>query len=215
MESVCFISNNSGKKTIVPIKGRNTKKQEWIENQVKTLGYGNLREIVKLPEGEDINEWLSYHVVEFYTQLTTLFMTVDDFCTDETCPIMKAGPTVTYLWFDGKEYKTPTEVSAPTYIRLLFQWIANQLEDESIFPSTIGVPFPKNFKTTVKTIMKRLFRVYAHFYHHHFETFKALCALEHLNTSFKHFYFFIHQFDLIPNDQLEPLRDLINKIEAS
>ena len=31
-----------------------------------------------------------------------------------------------------------------------------------------GVPFPKNFMLIAKTILKRLFRVYAHIYHQHF-----------------------------------------------
>lgn len=37
-----------------------------------------------------------------------------------------------------------------------------------------GVPFPRTFHATVKSIMRRLFRVYAHLYNHHFP---QLCAL--------------------------------------
>lgn len=37
-----------------------------------------------------------------------------------------------------------------------------------------GVPFPRTFHTTVKSIVRRLFRVYAHLYNHHFA---QLCAL--------------------------------------
>lgn len=37
-----------------------------------------------------------------------------------------------------------------------------------------GVPFPKNFRETVRNIVRRLFRVYAHLYNHHFA---QLCAL--------------------------------------
>lgn len=77
-------------------------------------------------------------------------------------------------------------------------WVQEQLDDEEIFPSkigesekpvsfspvhcltaipcihAIGVPFPKNFRETVKNIVRRLFRVYAHLYNHHFA---QLCAL--------------------------------------
>ena len=79
----------------------------------------------------------------------------------------------------------------------------DQLDDETLFPSKIGVPFPPNFQvrhkdifigprytfgsiygsmglfvliktvallqTIAKTILKRLFRVYAHIYHQHFK----------------------------------------------
>lgn len=37
-----------------------------------------------------------------------------------------------------------------------------------------GVPFPKNFRDTVRTINRRLFRIYAHLYSNHFD---QICAL--------------------------------------
>lgn len=55
----------------------------------------------------------------------------------------------------------------------------------------IGVPFPKNFLSIAKTILKRLFRVYAHIYHQHFSEVVQLGEEAHLNTSFKHFIFFV------------------------
>lgn len=54
-----------------------------------------------------------------------------------------------------------------------------------------GVPFPKNFLVMAKTILKRLFRVYAHIYHQHFPEVVQLGEEAHLNTSFKHFIFFV------------------------
>ena len=58
----------------------------------------------------------------------------------------------------------------------------------------VGVPFPKNFVSMIKTIFKRLFRVYAHIYHSHFQMILALGLEYHLNTCFKHFIFFIDEF---------------------
>ena len=55
----------------------------------------------------------------------------------------------------------------------------------------LGVPFPKNFISNAKTILKRLFRVYAHIYHQHFTEVVQLGEEAHLNTSFKHFIFFV------------------------
>jgi MOB kinase activator 1 len=37
-----------------------------------TLGTGNLREAVKLPEGEDEAEWYAVNVVDFYNQISML-----------------------------------------------------------------------------------------------------------------------------------------------
>lgn len=55
-----------------------------------------------------------------------------------------------------------------------------------------GAPFPQNFKDVVKTIFKRLFRVYAHIYHSHFQKIVSLKEEAHLNTCFKHFILFTH-----------------------
>ncbi|MFS7973549.1 putative MOB kinase activator family [Helianthus anomalus] len=68
----------------------------------------------------------------------------------------------------GEDLNKPIEVSAPKYVEDLMEWIETQLDNESIFPQKLGVPFPPNFQDVVKTIFKRLFRVYAHIYHSHF-----------------------------------------------
>jgi len=38
------------------------------------------------------------------------------------------------------------------------------LDDEAIFPSKVGAPFPRTFHQTIRSIVRRLFRVYAHLY---------------------------------------------------
>ncbi|KAK1547902.1 hypothetical protein Q3G72_004513 [Acer saccharum] len=75
---------------------------------------------------------------------------------------MTVGPKYEYRWADGVQIKKPIEVSAPKYIEYLMDWIESQLDDESIFLQKLGAPFPPNFKEIVKTICKRLFRIYAH-----------------------------------------------------
>lgn len=75
-----------------------------------------------------------------------------------------------------------------------------------------GVPFPKTFIQSAKTILKRLFRVYAHIYHQHFREVVELSEEAHLNTSFKHFIFFVQEFNLIEKRELEPLKELIEKL---
>lgn len=62
-----------------------------------------------------------------------------------------------------------------------------QLTEYTMFA---GTPFPLNFKEVVKTIFKRLFRVYAHIYHSHFQKIVSLKEEAHLNTCFKHFTLF-------------------------
>lgn len=75
-----------------------------------------------------------------------------------------------------------------------------------------GVSFPRNFITIAKTILKRLFRVYAHIYHAHFDDIITLQEEAHLNTSFKHLIYFVHEFNLIEKRELSPMQELIDKM---
>lgn len=175
-------------------------------------GSGNLRLAVTLPEGEDENEWIAVNTVDFFNQINMLYGTITEFCTETNCPVMSASPRYEYHWADGQTYKKPIKCSAPKYIDYLMTWVQDQLDDEQLFPSKIGVPFPKQFKQSAKTILKRLFRVYAHIYHQHFAEVVKLGEEAHLNTSFKHFIFFVQEFELIEKRELAPLQDLIGKL---
>jgi hypothetical protein len=108
------------------------------------------------------------------------------------------------------------------------EWVEAQLDDETarhatrsplprprrldtdahgaqIFPQRPEQPFPATFMDTVRTIFKRLFRVYAHIYHSHWDVMVSLSAEAHLNTCFKHFMYFTHAFALIDKKELAPL----------
>ncbi|CAE6429817.1 unnamed protein product [Rhizoctonia solani] len=191
-----------------------TKQYQLRKYAEATLGSGNLRLAVVLPDGEDLNEWLAVHTVDFFNHLNMLYGTVTEFCTPQQCPIMSAGPRYEYLWEDGVTYKKPTKLSAPDYVDALMNWVQSLLDDEKVFPNKIGVPFPKNFQSTVKTIVRRLFRVYAHLYSHHFEQISALGIEAHLNTSYRHFFLFINEFDLVDKKELVPLDELNDAILA-
>ncbi|CAD5116896.1 DgyrCDS5739 [Dimorphilus gyrociliatus] len=185
---------------------------EMMKHATSTLGSGNLREAVKLPEGEDINEWVAANTLDFFNQINMLYGTLTEYCTDNTCPVMRAGAKYEYHWADGQTVKKPIKCSAPKYIDFLMTWVQEQLDDEALFPSKIGVPFPKNFLVIAKTVLKRLFRVYAHIYHEHFNQVIELKEEAHLNTSFKHFIFFIQEFNLVEKKELMPLDELINTL---
>lgn len=53
-----------------------------------------MREAVKLPKGEDLNEWLAVNTVDFYNALGILYGTLEEYCTPTSCPIMSASPKV-------------------------------------------------------------------------------------------------------------------------
>jgi len=208
-----FLFNRSNK-TFKPKKNipEGTHQYDLMKHAAATLGSGNLRNAVQLPEGEDVNEWIAVNTVDFFNQINMLYGTITEFCTAQTCPVMSAGSKYEYHWADGTEVKKAIKVSAPEYVDYLMTWVQKQLDDESIFPSKIGVSFPKNFASIVKNIFKRLFRVYAHIYHSHFQKVASLGEEAHLNTSFKHFIFFVNEFQLIDKKELAPLEELIKTL---
>lgn len=200
--------------TFKPKKAFNkgTKRYDLHKHAKATLGSGNLKKAVSLPDNEDVNEWLAVNTVDFFNQINLLYGSITEFCTPQECPVMSAGPKYEYLWADGVNIKKPIKCSAPEYVDHLMTWVQNILDDETKFPSRVDTPFPKNFKDIVKNIFKRLFRVYAHIYYSHFQKIVNLGEEAHLNTCFKHFYYFIEEFQLVDKKELQPLQELINTL---
>ncbi|KAF3850791.1 hypothetical protein F7725_012563 [Dissostichus mawsoni] len=165
-----FLFGNRSSKTFKPKKNipEGSHQYELLKHAEATLGSGNLRQAVMLPEGEDLNEWIAVNTVDFFNQINMLYGTITEFCTETSCSVMSAGPRYEYHWADGTNIKKPIKCSAPKYIDYLMTW---------------EFPFPKNFMSVAKTILKRLFRVYAHIYHQHFDSVMQLQEEAHLNTS--------------------------------
>lgn len=181
-----------------------------------TLGSGSLRKAVKLPDGEDLNEWLAVNIVDFYNQINLLYGSITEFCSPQSCPEMKATDEFEYLWQDSENFKRPTKMSAPEYIEHLMSWVQSNIDNEQMFPSRIGVPFPKTFPSLLKQIFKRLYRVYAHIYCHHYPVVVHLGIEPHLNTSFKHYVLFIDEHNLASGkDFWGPLGDLVDSMLRS
>jgi MOB kinase activator 1 len=148
---------------------------------------------------------------------------------------MSAGQRYEYLWADPGPTKSsanvpgasvtrePLKMSAPEYVDTLMTYIQSRIDDEATFPSKIGAPFPKTFGNVVRTIWRRLFRVYAHVYCEHFSVIVGLGLESHLNTSFKHFVLFAKEFEyvlsqvetdfrLIENKDFAPLAELVDSM---
>jgi MOB kinase activator 1 len=104
------------------------------------------------------------------------------------------------------------KLSAPEYVEQMLLWTRSQIDDESIMPTQMGVGFSKKFEPIIKQVFKRLSRVYGHLYMVHFDTFKEFGVDTILNTSFKHFVYFVQEFQLVSKKDLMPLEGLIASI---
>ncbi|KAF0273011.1 hypothetical protein FOG51_01887 [Hanseniaspora uvarum] len=169
-----------------------------------------LEQAIKLPKGENINEWFAVHTVDFYNHINMLYGCITEFCSHETCPKMIATNEYEYLWnING----VPKSVTAPEYVKYLMQWCQKIFDNEKIFPTDSSTTFPSNFeKSYVKPMLKRMFRVYAHVYCHHFNEIYEMHLEVLLNTSFRHFCCFTKYFRLLTNDDYGPLLELVNEL---
>jgi len=172
----------------------------------------NLRSAVKLPPGEDLNDWIAVHVVDFFNRINLIYGTITEFCTEETCPRMSGGPKYEYLWADNAKFKKPTPLPAVQYVSHLMDWIEAQINNENVFPTRTDVPFPKNFVNIVKKILTRLYRVFVHVYIHHFDRLVSIGVEAHVNTCYKHFTYFVKEFKLIADKEFEPLTELTGRL---
>lgn len=174
-------------------------------------------------------------MVDFYNQINLLYGSITEFCSPQSCPEMKATDEYArrllhlklyrtngmkrfeYLWQDNEAFKKPTKMSAPEYIEHLMAWIQANVDNEANFPSRIGVPFPKSFASLIRNMFKRLYRVYAHIYCHHYPVIIELGLEPHLNTSFKHYVLFIDEHGLASGskDFWGPLGDLVDSMLRS
>ena len=172
----------------------------------------DLRDAVKLPDGEDTNEWIANNLFDFHKQICMLFGTVSEECTPQSCPQMTASRKYEYSWSYDSDNQFFTGC-ASDYIEHLLTWVQEQLDDEEIFPSrSAEKEFPTEFKKICQLIARRLFRVYAHIYHHHLTKVKSLREEAHMNTSLKHFIYFVKEFELVTESELEPLKDYIERL---
>uniref|UniRef100_G3NXV7 MOB kinase activator 3A n=1 Tax=Gasterosteus aculeatus aculeatus TaxID=481459 RepID=G3NXV7_GASAC len=88
--------------------------------------------------------------------------------------------------------------------------------DRGVLPSPsvclTGTPFPKTFMQVAKKILSRLFRVFVHVYIHHFDRVSQMGAEAHVNTCYKHFYYFVTEFNLTDHKELEPLKEMTSRM---
>ena len=71
--------------------------------------------------------------------------------------------------------------------------------------------FPCEFRTVVSTILRRLFRVYAHLYCSHSRRIGSIGLHDVLHHRFYHLVYFMLEFNLIQHHEMRPLKSLIQQ----
>lgn len=105
-----FLDRNNTFKPSKPVANKGTKRATLHSTMKASMkatlgGMADMREAVRCPPNESVNEWLAVNTVHFFNAASMVYGTCCQYCDEQKCPLMTAGPKVEYLWMDGKAYK--------------------------------------------------------------------------------------------------------------
>lgn len=199
-----------------------------LASGLKTLGSGNLYKYIDIPkemyedcydalveyEGyspEDakkqaqtdaLNEWVAVKTVDFVNEVQMLYSLVAKHHRDNFEGAKQGFPEGYNYRFPGREV-----VNGWEYVQAVFSWVEDLLENSDVFPESAEDPFPSTFiDGYMRKVYTRLLRVYAIMYSRCVPSFKEIDAVKHLNTSWKHFYYFVSRYDLVDEKEYKALK---------
>ncbi|CAK9100883.1 unnamed protein product [Durusdinium trenchii] len=170
----------------------------------ETLGTAELREAVRCPASVDEDTWIAAQMKEIFVEAVRMVHFMGEFCHESRCPKMCAGDSTEYKWAEEGTAAAPESMPAISYMQRLIDWADRKLLDQALVPCD-GSPMPASLRPELATMLRRLFRIYAHAYVHHFAQIQAVGAEAHVNCSFKHFLFFVLEFKLVRMEEMLPL----------
>jgi MOB kinase activator 1 len=103
---------------------------------------------------------IASNLQDFLNFISLFYSTINEYC---SCPIMSVGEKQ-FLW------QKSIKMTAAQYIDLSLSSAETLLLDKVRFPTKSGIPFPKDFRKTVKSIFKLLFRILGHIFYSHYDT---------------------------------------------
>ncbi|KAI0072065.1 Mob1/phocein [Panus rudis PR-1116 ss-1] len=175
--------------------GRNGKEREGSDDS--KLGEGDLdkdgRNDVNVDEACWIYEQLRRLAQDLSHPLITM---LQQECTRQTCPEMKAGEWLYLCVAHGNESATE-QCCAIDYILHTLDSATALLNSPRAFPSRLSIP-PTSHRH-FSSLARRLGRIFAHAYYHHRETFEQAEAESSL---YARFLALTSKFDLVPSEFL-------------
>lgn len=176
------------------------KLRQGIEKEAEVLC-----NMVKVPVGEAIEDWLAVNTIHFFNIASMVYGTVSNDCSPSNCPQMSAGAKYVYFWDDK-------DIAACDHIAKMFDWIESLISDPNVFPKHDAAAYPSDFEGVLVKIFTRLFRMYCHVYYSHFDLAKSIGVEKDLNSSFQHFSYFILEYKLVDKEEMKPLKKLLSKL---
>jgi MOB kinase activator 1 len=206
------MTKNGTSGTLKPVKKHATLKRHTLSALSKrTLGAGvtDVINAIKLPPGEELNEWVACHIVDFFNELSVLYGSVSA-AAMEKFPNEGDGfpPGFEYRW--AQPGQKAMRVSGPEYIDYVMSWIEANLDTPTIFPAEEDQTWPAEFMTYAEDMFRRMFRIFAILFHRLFDELQKIDAHTHLNTVFRHFMFFSFEYNLVGDKETGALAGPVN-----
>eukprot|EP00747_Dinoflagellata_sp_TGD_P164620 gnl/TRDRNA2_/TRDRNA2_184799_c0_seq1.p1 gnl/TRDRNA2_/TRDRNA2_184799_c0~~gnl/TRDRNA2_/TRDRNA2_184799_c0_seq1.p1 ORF type:complete len:236 (-),score=51.03 gnl/TRDRNA2_/TRDRNA2_184799_c0_seq1:18-725(-) len=126
--------------------------------------------------------WQYEHLRQFVIEFNLLLVALGDECTPENCPKMTASNEWQYLC---AAHRKPQDCAAIDYMTHTIDGSTALLRNAKHFASRreVSASNAKYFQS----MARRLYRIFAHVYHHHRQIFDELEAEMHLCARFSHF----------------------------
>jgi len=145
------------------------------------------------PDDDDDDMWQYEHFRRFVLELNELAAMLTKVCTPLTCPEMIATGTETYLCAC---HTKPRACSAISYILHNLNNTATLLTSEKLFPSRVNIKSSSLQK--LPSLTRRIYRIFAHAFFQHRETFDEFEGRTHLC---RRFHAYVLRYELMTADQ--------------
>eukprot|EP01132_Coremiostelium_polycephalum_P009389 gene9389-11534_t len=155
--------------------------QEYIQDTIRKYEK-DVNVVLDIPENQDKNVWQYEQIRQFTLELNQFTVLFKDICNQKSCPKMKATDDWLFLCASHKQTQ---ECSAIDYIIHTLDSTSALLNSDKNFPQRIEIS-----QASVKhfpSIMRRLYRIFAHAYYHHRELYDDFEAKTQLCQRFVKF----------------------------
>jgi len=133
----------------------------------------------------------------FFIDISQFLVHLQDVCNDETCPKMQATTQFSYRC---AAHDKPADCSAMNYATHTIDDFTKAFHNKKFFPSRFGNNIPEQAMQQYTSCARRVYRIFAHAYHHHQMEFVEY-EDEHFLCS--RFMVFVHIYKLIPTAHLK------------
>lgn len=167
----------------------------------------NIKELIKLPEQTQQEEWIASQVLSIHNQITTLYDTISSTCTEAYCPVMHGVKNEQYFQDPPNHRRTP---SAPEYIKFALDKSLAIIANPNVFPTKHGETFGEEFFDAIQQLLKICFSIMSHIYAKHMPHLIHFGNLHlYLNQLLLHMVLLGEDYQILDPEVRQPLDDLI------